>query len=174
MQELQYLYGVPREDRRWLKKEMELSALMEEGQVVPIREPLPAPEKVLFGYETVAELYGYTQRGEYFFDRQSPPQLVDLAVKELECLTSTIDLAPREVHRLRDEAMDHVNFTIRWHTNYDTIDEIPIRDVAQHLNQLAYDRGKDHQWDLASVLKGIAYTIEVLTENQLAKVIPIR
>ena len=173
MQELQFLYGVPKEDKKWIKRVMELAALENERKIVQLHS-IPPPEFLLFGYQTKAECYGYKQRGEYFIDRQSPDKLMDIVERELESLAPSIDLPPQELHRLRDETMNHVNFAIQWHENYDSVDKIPIQDVAWHLNQLAYHRGRDHQWNLAGVLKGIAYIIEVLPESPLAEVIPLR
>lgn len=94
MGELQYLYGVPERDKKELKKNIDRYRLPEEALVPP---------------------FFYKQRGEYFFERESPDRLMEIVVRELENLTPTIECAPEEVHRLRDKVMGNVNFAMGWY-----------------------------------------------------------
>ncbi len=163
MQELQYLYGVPPRDRKRLKPILERAALEAEGSVVPLR-PILKPEFLLFGYTTMAQCHGYKQRGEYFFDTKVSDKLADIVIRELEALAPTLELAPARVHRLRYDAMDHVNFVVKSHTHYEKEADIPLRDVAAHINHLALERARDGQMDLSYILSGIACTLEAAYE----------
>ncbi|MBS3175291.1 hypothetical protein J4440_05395 [Candidatus Woesearchaeota archaeon] len=156
---VEYLYGVPRIMKKFLKDEINKAAIFTSGKAVDLR-PYLSVGASLFGYITVAENYGYNQLGDYFFNLKIPDEVIRITVDKLEVITAGMD--PR-IHNLRDKVVRIINVTgrdNRWGN------EIDLGELALELNrfgEITMKRGKEQ---FGNLLKGIGDQIQIAYERE--------
>lgn len=173
------LYGVPSQNKKFLREELNRAAALAERNVVPLRKPLSSPEGVLFEATQEAEKYLFRQLRDYFFHKNIPYLIIAKIVGRLEEIQPTIDDSPQTVDRIRDEVLQYVNFVARGYLGIKPDpEEIPTSYLVENLDDLVeslvrYPR-KVSDFDLSvfSVVRDITYLL-VNAEKQ-ARILPFR
>ena len=169
---VEHLYGVPRNERRLLREILNTTALYANRKVVDIRG-LKTPEPgLIFGCTTEAENYGYIQRGDYLFSLGVPEGVIGIIVNELEALTPTCDIPPRELHNLRRSVMEDVNLIPELYKEKYS-EKISYYKFADYLKKFSKTSIRENKFDLASLLNGLASQIEMAFTEE-AKVLELR
>jgi hypothetical protein len=155
------LYGVPEKDKPHLRELINEAAQRGERNVVPLQEPLPSPEEILFGATQEAQKYEFRQRGDYFFVQRTPALVMDNVVGRLEEIVPTIDLPPSGVDKIREEVTRYVNYVAQTYWGKNTADqEVPLSYFVEELDNLVNYPQNSSERSIFSVIKDITLVLE--------------